>query len=131
MFEMPDKTQEPNQLMEAIFNEIKVIDTLWKTIVKIQRFFEDYLKLEWSQIKPGDMQEEVKDLLKELKGIKNLDRKSNVSQGIFREIQNWSQFLPIIEELKKESMTVPDNRHWKQFAVIIEQPFVLQDNTQL
>lgn len=36
------------------------------------------------------MQEEVKDFLKELKGIKNLDRKSNVSQGIFKEIQNWS-----------------------------------------
>jgi hypothetical protein len=41
--------------MEGIFNEIKVIDTLWNTIDKIQKFFEGYLRLEWSQIKPGDM----------------------------------------------------------------------------
>ncbi len=87
---MPDKTQEPSQIMETINSELKIIDTLWRTIDKIQSYFEDYLKLEWSEIKPAQMQDEVKDFLKELKGIKNLDRKSNVSQGIFKEIQNWS-----------------------------------------
>ena len=29
MFDMPDKTQEPNHLMETINSEIKVIDSLW------------------------------------------------------------------------------------------------------
>ena len=79
MFEMNDKTMEPTLIMETITNEIKIIDSLWKTIDKIQGYFDGYLKLEWQNIKPSEMQEEVKDFLKELKGIKNLDRKSNVS----------------------------------------------------
>lgn len=36
------------------------------------------------------MQDEVKELFKKLKAIKGLDRKSNVAQGIIKEIQNWS-----------------------------------------
>ena len=131
MFEMNDKTMEPTLIMETITNEIKIIDSLWKTIDKIQGYFDGYLKLEWQNIKPSEMQEEVKDFLKELKGIKNLDRKSNVSQGVFKEIQNWSQFLPILEELKKDAMIVPDNRHWKQFGEIINQNFNLTDQTKL
>lgn len=66
------------------------------------------------------MQEDVKDLLKALKSIKGLDRKSNVAQGILKDIQNWSLFLPIIEDLKKDSMIVPDDRHWKEFKNIVQ-----------
>lgn len=36
-----------------------------------------------------------------------------------------------MEELKKDSMIVPDDRHWKQFGVIISQHFQLQDQTKL
>lgn len=45
MFEMTDKTVEPSQLMETLTTELKIIDSLWKTIDKIQAHFEEYLSL--------------------------------------------------------------------------------------
>jgi len=58
-------------------------------------------------------------LNKELTKIKGVDRKSNVYKGISKDIKNWIQFLPIIEDLKKDAMIVPGDRHWKSFKEII------------
>jgi hypothetical protein len=44
------------------------------------------LETSWAKIQPAEMQEEVKDLFKKLKAIKGLDRKSDVAQGIIKEI---------------------------------------------
>ena len=65
------------------------------------------------------MQENVKGLQKGLTQIKGFDRKRDVFRGITKIIKNWMLFLPIIEDLKKDSMNVPDDRHWKQFKKIL------------
>ena len=66
------------------------------------------------------MQEELKQANKDLTQLKGIDRKSNVFQGITAEIKSWLLFLPIIEELKKDAMNVPDDRHWNRFKKIVD-----------
>ena len=77
------------------------------------------------------MQDQTKQLNKALTKIKGVDRKSNVYRGIAADIKNWILFLPIVEDLKKEAMTVPDDRHWKGFKEIIGRDFEINDEMQL
>jgi dynein heavy chain len=131
MLEFSEKPQQAQKNMEMIRNETSMIKRLWSHIHKTNDLFKTYLDVSWAKVNASDMQEEVKAYNKELTMLKGIDRKSNVFQGISSEIKNWSLFLPIIEELKKDSMTVPDNRHWKKFQTIIGKDFTLTPETPL
>ena len=77
------------------------------------------------------MQDDTKQLNKELTKIKGVDRKSDVYKGVAKDIKNWILFLPIIEDLKKDAMSVPDDRHWKAFKKILGQDFEVNDEMKL
>ena len=87
--------------------------------------------MSWKEIDAVEMQDDTKALNKELTKIKGVDRKSNVYKGISKDIKNWIQFLPIIEDLKKDAMVVPDDRHWKCFKKIIGEEFEVNDTMKL
>ncbi|MCP4294102.1 MAG: hypothetical protein GY786_00655 [Proteobacteria bacterium] len=131
MFDFPEKTQEAHKNMKMIKNETDLIRRLWAHIKKVQDQFSNNLLMCWKAIDAVEMQDNTKKLNKELTKIKGVDRKSNVYKGIAKDIRNWVLFLPIIEDLKKDAMVVPDDRHWKDFKTIIEKNFEVNDNMQL
>jgi dynein heavy chain len=131
MFEFPDKPQQAQKNMEVIRIETAAIKRLWLHIEKTQQLFASYFEKTWADTKASEMQEELKAFNKELTSLKGVDRKSNVFQGVAAEVKNMGLFLPIVEELKKDCMTVPDNRHWTRFNTIIGKQFSLQPTTPL
>ena len=85
--------------------------------------------MKWTEIKPYEMEDEVKKLLKSLKDMK-VDKRANAYVGIMDEIKKWLVFLPLIAELADQAMR---DRHWddlkkkvgKQFT--IDNKLLLQD----
>lgn len=66
-----------------------------------------------------------------LNPIKVADRKCNTFTGIQEEIKRWSIFIPMISDLKHDSMITPDGRHWKKVKDTVKQDFSVDDNLQL
>jgi dynein heavy chain len=86
--------------------------------------------LKYLEINPGDMEDEVKSLRKQLLDIKGVDRKSNTFLGINEDIKKWATFMPLLNELKDPSMIVEDGRHWKKVRDLVQKNFEV-DNTLL
>ena len=131
MFKFPEKTSQSKKNLDLIQQETSVVGSLWRHIKQTKELFEDYLERRWADVDAGQMQEEVKALSKRLTSMTGIDKKSDVFRGIMKEIKNWAQFLPIVEELRKDSMNVEDDRHWKQFKEVLETDLVLGAETTL
>jgi dynein heavy chain len=74
-----------------------------------------------------EWEEQNKALMKQVKEIK-VDRKSNVFGGINTLIKNWSIFLPLVSQLKEESMR---DRHWDLLKEAVGKQFKLDDTLKL
>lgn len=57
-----------------------------------------------------------------------VDRKCNAYLGISDEIKKWLTFLPLVGELRDESMR---DRHWDALRKAIEGDFVVDDKLTL
>ncbi len=60
------------------------------------------------------MEDDIKKLRQGLTPIKISDRKCNAFMGITDDIKRWGNFVPMITDLKNDSMITPDGRHWKK-----------------
>lgn len=120
MFEFPEKINSSQKSLDMINNEVKVVRTLWTHIKDIKDLFQTYLQTKWEMVDAQQMQEDVKMYARKLTQMRGIDKKSDVFRGILKDIKNWSQFLPIVEELRKDAMTVEDDRHWKKFKEITQ-----------
>jgi dynein heavy chain len=107
------------------------MEKLWQHIKKCQNRFDDYLKLKWTQMDIGEMEDEIKKMRTGLQPIKIADRKCNTFVGISEEIKRWSIFIPMISDLKHESMTTVDDRHWSKVKHTVKQDFVVDQNLEL
>lgn len=81
---------------------------LWDQIYKLETLFAGWLDNSWSNTRPYDMEDEAKKHMKNLKEMK-VDKKSAAYLGINDEIKKWLIFLPLIADLRDESMRI---RHW-------------------
>ena len=81
---------------------------LWDQIYKLETLFASWLDNSWSNTRPFDMEDEAKKHMKNLKDMK-VDKKSAAYLGINDEIKKWLIFLPLIADLRDESMRP---RHW-------------------
>ena len=66
-----------------------------------------------------------------LNPIKVQDRKCNTFTGIAEEIKRWGIFIPLISDMKHDSMNTPDGRHWKKVKDTLKQEFTVDDNLEL
>ena len=66
-----------------------------------------------------------------LQPIKIADRKCGAFLGISNEIKKWSIFIPLIGDLKHDSMFTPDSRHWKKVKDTLKQDFTVGDKLEL
>ncbi len=69
----------------------------------------------------------MKKLFKKLKDMK-VDRKCNAYAGISDEIKKWLTFLPLVGELRDDSMR---DRHWDSLRKAINGDFVVDERLLL
>ena len=131
MFKLPEKTSQSKKNLEMIRNETRLVSELWSHIKKTQSVFAGYRQLSWGNVNAQTMQEETKALGKKLTQMRGIDKKSDVFRGVMKDIKTWAQFLPIVEELRKDAMNVEDDRHWKKFKRIMDVEFDLNKDTPL
>ena len=85
------------------------------------------MEAKWVETNPFDMEEEVKRQQKILKELK-VDKKCNAYLGIMDEIKKWLVFLPLIAELRDDSMRP---RHWKAIKDKVQKEFEVNDKLYL
>ena len=73
------------------------------------------------------MEDQVKKLMKSLKDMK-VDKRANAYNGILDEIKKWLNFLPLIGELRDQSMR---DRHWDMIREKVQSNFVIDDKLYL
>lgn len=100
---------------------------LWDHIELCLKTYEDYLKTPWSQVESLDWEEDNKKLGKDLRDIK-VDRKCNAFLGINGAIKTWTQFLPLVSQLKDKAMC---DRHWAMLKKEVKQDFILDERLTL
>lgn len=118
---------------ENICTEIEVMKHLWEHIERCEKKCNDYLNLEWKDIDPTFIQDEIKNqMLKPLNNIKKIDKKTNMTYRDFQKrLKQWETFMGLIAELKKPSMTVEDDRHWASVRNLVNDDFTLEDSLKL
>ena len=79
----------------------------------------------------NEMEDIVKKMRQKLQPIKIADRKCNTFVGISEEIKRWSIFIPMVSDLKHDSMITPDGRHWKKVKDTVKQDFEVGDSLPL
>jgi len=87
--------------------------------------------MKWGEINCMEMEDEIKRLMKTLKDMKSIDRRSNVFMGIQEELKKWNTFLPLLTELKDPAMETEDGRHWKKLKELVKQDFTMDDGLEL
>jgi hypothetical protein len=76
------ETNGCQKIIETIDVEVGWMEKLWMHIKKCQDRFDDYMKLKWTQMDVGEMEDEVKKMRTGLQPIKIADRKCNTFVGI-------------------------------------------------
>ena len=104
---------------------------LWQHIEKCQNRYDDYMKLKWNEMDLGEMEDQIKKMRTGLNPIKVQDRKCNTFVGIAEEIKRWGIFIPLISDMKHDSMNTPDGRHWKKVKDTLKQDFSVDDSLEL
>jgi dynein heavy chain len=107
-FGSPDAINPSIKQVEVIKTEVVNMNGLWNHIEICTNKFEGYMKSKWIETDPYDMEDECKKLMKSLKEMK-VDKKQNAYVGILEEIKKWLIFLPLIADLRDDSMR---DRHW-------------------
>lgn len=77
------------------------------------------MKLTWDKMDVNEMEDQVKKMRQGLNPIKIADRKCNTFTGITEEIKRWAVFIPLISDLKHESMVTADKRHWNKVRATV------------
>ena len=103
------------------------MNILWSHIDLCLTSFETYLEAKWLETDPMQMEDEVKKLQKTAKEMK-VDRRCNAYMGIMDEIKKWLVFLPLIGDLRDNSMR---DRHWQQLKDAVKQDFEVDDKLTL
>lgn len=100
---------------------------LWNHVTLCQLTYAGYMENTWIKTEPFEMEDEVKKLLKTMKEMK-VDKRSNAYIGILDETKAWLQFLPLVAELRDQSMR---ERHWNAIREKVKVQFRVDDSLLL
>jgi len=126
-FGNPDLINKAIKDIDGIKITVKAMNELWQHIEFCQGSFEKFLTTKWIETDPSDMEDQVKKLMKTLKDMK-VDKRANAYNGILDEIKKWLNFLPLIGELRDQSMR---DRHWDMIREKVGSNFTIDNNLYL
>lgn len=93
---------------------------MWEHIKKCENRFIDYKKYKWAEVNPDEMEDEINKLMKFLKEMRGIDKRSNVFMGINDDLKKWKTFIPLLNDLKDPAMNTSDSRHWKEVKAVVK-----------
>lgn len=126
-FDNPQQIEGCVKHVENIELEMKSMQILWDHIESCQSIFANYMQNTWEKTEPLEMDDEVKKTQKTLKEMK-VDKRSNTYIGILDETKNWLTFLPLVSELRDQSMR---ERHWDAIREKVQVNFKVDSNLLL
>ena len=126
-FGQPSIIENSQTIIQTLKAEIESMRGLWLHIQTCSEEFSKNMKNKWLQTNAFDLEEDVKKLFKKLKDMK-VDRKCNAYIGISDEIKKWLTFLPLVGELRDDSMR---DRHWDALRKAINGDFVVDERLLL
>lgn len=128
MFELKEGESEGcAKLLDQIKNEVKTMDRLWEHTRVCQEKFNEYLELKFKNFDTNEKEDEIKRLKAGLTPIKVSDRKCSAFIGINEDIKKWSTFIPMLADLKDNSMNVADDRHWNKIRKEVKKDIKIND----
>lgn len=77
------------------------------------------------------MEDEVKKLKRQLNDQKGASGKSFAFAGIQDDLKRWGTFLPLLGELKDQSMDTTDQRHWIKLKKLVGKEFQVSKELEL
>lgn len=133
-----DEDEQPNSLstssknLELVKQEIDAMIQLWQHIETCDKKCNEYLNMEWSEVKPSIIGEDIKNIMiKPLNNFKKIDKKCSAFKDFQKKLKSWEAFIALIGELKKKSMTVEDDRHWNELKEFLGTDFTVEDSLKL
>ncbi|CAD7974700.1 unnamed protein product [Amoebophrya sp. A25] len=128
-FDYPGMVNASKKLLAAIKEDSTCMRSLWVfEQMRIEKT-EEFLNARFFEIKPMDMEDEIKALGKKLREVK-VDRKCEAFLGIQEILKKWTVFCPLVAELRDPAMR---QRHWIQLmgltgkSVTIDKNILLRD----
>ncbi|CAE8676112.1 unnamed protein product, partial [Polarella glacialis] len=107
-FEYPSECDNSFKVMAQMFEDVAGVRVVWEHEVERIKMTEHFLVQRWADVRPVEMEDDVKVHFKKLKEFK-LDKKLDVYQGMQEVIKRWVVFCPLVGELSDTSMR---SRHW-------------------
>ncbi len=109
-FDYPQMLATSLKVLGQIKDDVNSCRSLWK--FEEQRILqaEIHLSQRWGDVRPSDMEDEVKALTKKLREVK-VERKCDAYLGIQDILKKWGIFCPLMSELRDPAMR---DRHWTQ-----------------
>jgi dynein heavy chain len=104
--------------------DVSLLKTLWDLVAVCQTLIADWQGTLWASIDTAAVEEETKNLLKQLRALDKRLRELPAFKALELQVKNFSLALPCVGDLKSRSMR---DRHWTQLAEItgksIPRPF--------
>jgi len=122
-FGNPDAIETPQKQVDTIKGEINNMKALWDHIAECQKRFDGNMQTAWPKLEPFEMEDDVKKLLGALKNMK-VDKRCDAYDGLMKEIKKWLVFLPLIGELRNDSMR---DRHWDMIRKLVGKDFPVDE----
>jgi dynein heavy chain len=126
-FGNPEAMEGSEKQVENIKTEVNSMKMLWDHIAYCQGEFESNMGTSWPSLEPGPMEEAVKKLMMTLKNMK-VDKRADAYDGLMKEIKKWLVFLPLIGELRNDSMR---ERHWDMVRKLVNSEFAVDESLML
>jgi len=128
-FDYPGMVNNSKKLLASVKEDTTALRSLWAFEQMRMELTEDFLNSRFFEVKPMDMEDEIKGLGKKLRDVK-VDRKCDAYLGIADVLKKWTTFCPLVGELRDPALR---QRHWTQLmtftgkSVTIDNKLLLRD----
>eukprot|EP00698_Gefionella_okellyi_P005145 TRINITY_DN1471_c0_g1_i4.p1 TRINITY_DN1471_c0_g1~~TRINITY_DN1471_c0_g1_i4.p1 ORF type:complete len:2448 (+),score=753.76 TRINITY_DN1471_c0_g1_i4:538-7881(+) len=110
LFEFPDLIAPAIDKLREMRDDLCVAKQLWDCAMYVDRQFASWKKTLWNDIQTEEMEQQVKVVPKELRGLNKKIRTTNAFIELSSVVRNFSNALPLIANLSHPSMRP---RHWQ------------------
>lgn len=118
--------------LTALHADVDAMKAFWEHAETCEKRCNEFLNFEWKEVDAANIGDEIKTkMLKFLANIKGVKKDSAVYKEFYKKLKNWETFIGLIQELKKPSMTVDDDRHWNDVRQQLGDNFAVEDSLKL
>eukprot|EP00792_Barthelona_sp_PAP020_P009043 TRINITY_DN3265_c0_g6_i1.p1 TRINITY_DN3265_c0_g6~~TRINITY_DN3265_c0_g6_i1.p1 ORF type:complete len:3839 (+),score=1299.73 TRINITY_DN3265_c0_g6_i1:669-11519(+) len=114
--------------IELFKSNLHQLKRIWDLNFAINSELQSWTLSSWKTVNTDQIETQIKNFLKTLRTLPKDCRQWSVYQGLDQDIKNFSASLPLISDLKQDSMR---QRHWKQLVQVTGVSFSISDKFTL